>query len=216
MILCKVCGAEVGDGETLCPKCGAQVEPQPVYQPPQAQEYQQPAAQQPAYQPQAQGYQQPPQQPAYQPQAQGYQQPPPQQPGYQYQPHSHQYQQQPYAPSSPEVDAQQNKWLAMSAYLIFFLPLLAAPNSKFARYHSNQGLITVIFMVALWIVRGILSVILYSALGWSAYRIDNVVGSIVLLAQIGLWVLGILGIVNAANGKTKPVPLIGSIFTIIK
>jgi len=29
--------------------------------------------------------------------------------------------------------------VAAFAYLIFFIPLLAAPDSKFAKFHANQG-----------------------------------------------------------------------------
>lgn len=35
-------------------------------------------------------------------------------------------------------------------------------------------------------------------------------------AALGLTVLGFLGIVNAAQGKMKPMPIIGSLFKIIK
>src|SRR3954470_1008619 len=40
-------------------------------------------------------------------------------------------------------DIEQNKVYAILAYLgpLFLVPLLAAPNSKFARYHANQGLV---------------------------------------------------------------------------
>jgi hypothetical protein len=33
-----------------------------------------------------------------------------------------------------------NKVMAILAYIIFFIPLLAARDSHFAMYHANQGL----------------------------------------------------------------------------
>lgn len=39
-------------------------------------------------------------------------------------------------------DINNNKGLSVLAYIgfLFLVPLLACPNSKFARYHTNQGL----------------------------------------------------------------------------
>jgi hypothetical protein len=34
-------------------------------------------------------------------------------------------------------DVQRNKGMAVLAYIIFFIPLLAARDSKFAMYHAN-------------------------------------------------------------------------------
>lgn len=38
-----------------------------------------------------------------------------------------------------ESDDIEKKVVAAFAYLIFFIPLLAAPDSKFAKFHANQG-----------------------------------------------------------------------------
>ena len=47
------------------------------------------------------------------------------------------------------ADIAKNKVLSLFAYIgiLFLIPLLAAPNSKFARFHTNQGL--VLFVAAL-------------------------------------------------------------------
>lgn len=96
-------------------------------------------------------------------------------------------------------DVEQNKGMAILAYFIFFLPLILVPNSQFAKYHANQGLILLIAGVAI-MVFGMIPV-----LGWFLAPI----------AGIALFVLWILGIMNAAKGEMKPIPLIGTI-TIIK
>jgi len=109
------------------------------------------------------------------------------------------------AAAGPVVtDAQKNKAFAILAYIwvLFLVPLLVAPQSKFARYHANQGL--VLFLASL-VVR---------AIGWVFPQIPYVgqfLGHVPLtmLLGVGLLVLMILGIVNAASGQCKPLPLIG-------
>lgn len=94
-------------------------------------------------------------------------------------------------------DIEDNKILSLFSYLgiLFLIPLLAAPNSKFARFHTNQGLV-------LFIANIIVSVIaVIPLLGW-------IVGGI---ASIVTFVLMILGIVNAVTGKAKDLPIIGKI-----
>lgn len=98
-------------------------------------------------------------------------------------------------------DVQNNKVMAVLAYLgiLFLIPLLAAKESPYARYHTNQGLILFIFIF----VCSILGVI--PVLGW----IIAIVGYI-------FWIVcAIMGIINAIGGKMKPLPLIGK-FMLIK
>lgn len=114
-----------------------------------------------------------------------------------------------------QMDVEQNKAMAILAYFIFFLPLIAAKDSKFARYHANQGLILLIAYVALAIVQSIITGALLAALYYGGWGMLGLISLIFTLAFIGLSVLGILGIVNAAQGKMKPMPLIGKI-TLIK
>lgn len=112
-------------------------------------------------------------------------------------------------------DIQQNKTMAILAYFIFFLPLLAAKESKFARYHANQGLVLLLAYVALGIVQSIFNAVLFAALTYASLGVLGILGIIFTLVYLGLGVLGILGIVNAAQGKMQPMPLIGNI-TIIR
>lgn len=111
---------------------------------------------------------------------------------------------------SPE-DVEKNKVISFLAYLIFFIPLIAAPDSKFARFHANQGLILLIFGFALGIINIILSAILsfIPVVGWIIMLLLGIAIPILIL------VLVIMGIINALNGQAKPLPLIGK-FTILK
>ncbi len=109
------------------------------------------------------------------------------------------------AKSAPKVsadakDIEENKILAVLSYfgILFLIPLLVAPKSKFAKFHANQGCVLFIAEVALsvvWIV---------PILGW----LVGFVGGIATL------VLAIMGIINALNGKSEKLPIIGDVSVI--
>lgn len=106
----------------------------------------------------------------------------------------------PNLPQPEPNDAQNNKVMAILAYILFFVPLLAARESRFAMYHANQGLILFLAAVASNVVVAIIPLI-----------------GILLapLVTIAILVFIVLGIVNAANGQMKPLPWIGK-FQLIK
>ncbi|MBQ5896910.1 MAG: DUF4870 domain-containing protein [Oscillospiraceae bacterium] len=94
-----------------------------------------------------------------------------------------------------------NKLLAAISYIgiLFLVPLLAAKDDAFARYHANQGLVLFIANIAAAIAGFILGFI-------------PVIGIIVAwIIRIALFVLMILGIIKALKGEMKPLPLIGGI-----
>ncbi|SFE22827.1 Uncharacterized membrane protein [Lentibacillus persicus] len=94
------------------------------------------------------------------------------------------------------ADVKDNKGMAILAYIIFFIPLIAAKDSEFAMYHANQGLNLFLLGMATWIIGSIVPII-----GWL----------IVLPFGTLFWfILLIIGIINASNGKKKQLPLIGS------
>ena len=90
-----------------------------------------------------------------------------------------------------------NKIMAAISYIwiLFLVPLFAAKDDAFARFHANQGLL--LFLAS--IVLGIIGVI-------------PVIGTIIaLVGGIATFVFMILGIINALKGEMKPLPLIGGI-----
>ena len=106
------------------------------------------------------------------------------------------------ADTTSEYDAQdieKNKVMAVLAYILFFIPLLAAKDSKFARFHTNQGL--VLFLGG--IIASVVAVI--PVIGWIVAPIAGLV----------ITVLAVIGIINALNGKAKELPVIGK-FKILK
>jgi len=106
-------------------------------------------------------------------------------------------------------DAEKNKVMGILAYLgiLCLVPILAAKDSPFAKYHANQGLVLFIVWIVLAVVLNTVNyvflAILPSGLGF--------IFSILSLAYLGLLVLAILGIINAARGKCVPLPVIGGI-----
>lgn len=106
------------------------------------------------------------------------------------------------ADTTSEYDAQdieKNKVMAVLAYILFFIPLLAAKDSKFARFHTNQGL--VLFLGG--IIASVVAVI--PVIGWIVAPIAGLV----------ITVLAVIGIINALNGRAKELPVIGK-FKILK
>jgi len=122
------------------------------------------------------------------------------------------------APAGPQGDAEQNKGMAILAYILFFIPLLAGTHktSNFVKYHTNQGIILVIFYIAFAIVTSILFAILMGiAAATLAVGLMLAVPTIFGLLWILPLILVVIGIVNAATGKMKPLPIIGK-FNILK
>jgi uncharacterized membrane protein len=128
------------------------------------------------------------------------------------------------AQQNPASDAQANKGMAVLAYILFFVPLIAGAHktSPYVKFHANQG--TVLFLVALiWgiiyaIITSIITAALFSGYGWlygTGWGVWGIVTTVLGLLWLIPTILCVLGIVNAATGKTKPLPVIGK-FKIIK
>jgi len=124
----------------------------------------------------------------------------------------------PAEPQTAQSDAEQNKGMAILAYILFFIPLLAGTHktSPFVKFHTNQGIVLVIFYVGYAIISGILTAILTAVLIASgAYGLLALIGTVLGLLWFVPLILCIIGIVNAATAKMKPLPIIGK-FTILK
>jgi uncharacterized membrane protein len=115
--------------------------------------------------------------------------------------------QKPQTPVSPPKPAGggKNTGMAILAYILFFIPLLAgAQKDPFVKYHVKQGLV----LFCLWVIVWFLSVLVpwyWLSIHWLFSLLD-----------LGIFVLMILGIVNAANGKQEPLPLVGQFANMFK
>lgn len=108
-------------------------------------------------------------------------------------------------PQGGQSDADKNKAMAIIGYIIpllFFIPLVTdAKNSPFARLHANQQL----NLLLAWIIVQVVGTII-PVLGWFI---------ILPIGSIALIIFAIMGIVNAAKGEMKKLPVIGG-FELIK
>ncbi len=95
-------------------------------------------------------------------------------------------------------DVENGKVCAILAYLliglIWFLADEKMKKNSFVKYHVKQGLVLLIVWVGGDIVLSIIPVI-----GWT----------ILPLFGLAMFVLMVIGIINAANGKEKELPIIG-------
>lgn len=105
----------------------------------------------------------------------------------------------------PRTEAQ-NKVFYILAYLgiLFFLPLVACPESKTGRFHANQGLVLLLTGVAGQIVLGIIGLLL----PWYLWTISSL---LTFAWSICILVLVIIGMMNANKGLEKGLPVIGGI-----
>jgi uncharacterized membrane protein len=91
--------------------------------------------------------------------------------------------------SSPKADTT----MAIVAYILFFVPLLTeSKNDAFVMFHVKQSLVLLLCWIALAIVGMI-----------------PVIGFFAGLLQLALFILWIIGILNAINGAEKELPIIG-------
>lgn len=112
----------------------------------------------------------------------------------------------PAVASITEAEIQDGKTMAILAYIIFLIPLLAARDKKFAMFHTEQVLVLIIVWVVIWIAFMILSAILSHISSTLACGF-SILSMLIWLAYLVLW---IMGIINAATGKLKELPIIGS------
>ncbi len=106
-------------------------------------------------------------------------------------------------------DINNNKVMAVLSYFgpLVLVPIFGAKDSKFARFHANQGLVLFILDVAYGIVNTILSAIFYAI----SFSFGAIMGTILGLVWLVIGILAIIGIINAAQGKAKELPIIGKI-----
>lgn len=101
-------------------------------------------------------------------------------------------------------DIEANKVMAILAYLswLVLVPIFGAKESKFAKFHVNQGIVLAIAEIIAWVLFGILRRIPF--IGWIFLLLESLLSLVCL-------VISIIGILNAANGKAKELPIVGKI-----
>ena len=111
----------------------------------------------------------------------------------------------PAVASITEAEIQDGKTMAILAYIFWIIPLLAARDKKFAMYHTEQAIMLWIAFIVIYIVIWILTFIV-GQISSSIACIISILGIIPWLAFLILW---IMGLINAAGGKLKELPIVG-------
>ena len=109
-----------------------------------------------------------------------------------------------YTSSYDVQDINANKTMGILAYfgLLVLVPIFTARQSRFAMFHAEQGITLCIGCHIIGILAVVLGLI--PAVGWVFSLIFGLVGILFL-------VLMILGIINAANGQAKELPVLGKL-----
>jgi len=128
------------------------------------------------------------------------------------------------APVQPQVvsgdaDVQQNKGIAWLSYinLLFLIPLFVRKTSEYCKFHVKEGANVCACELAYVIATRILLLIIdlptrtYYYGFYTPSYIYYVFDTIFSLGYIFFTVMSIIGIVNAATGKTVEIPLLGQI-----
>ena len=113
--------------------------------------------------------------------------------------------------SSHELE--QGKVCAILSYLlvgiIWYFADEKMKKNSYVKFHAKQGLVLLIFSIAIWIVERILFSMFFNPFSWGAWGAIGLLGTIFWIVGLAELVLVIIGIVNAANGNQKPLPIIG-------
>jgi len=190
MAFCAKCGAELREDIKFCPSCGAAVA---VAQPPTEQAAPQ---QEPIYQAAPQPEQQAPQQQA--------------------QNAFNNFMNTPDSSAQfTQQDVNANKGMAVLSYIgiLVLIPFFAEKTSKYVRFHVIQGMYLLCLDIGVIIISILLGFIRTPHTLWGIvyYTTPWPISLITWLLSLGLLAFAIIGIVNAATGKAKELPLIGAI-----
>ncbi len=107
-----------------------------------------------------------------------------------------------------QEDINKNKIFAIISYIgiLFIVPILGAPESEFAKFHANQGLVLFIITFVYELVYSAVSTVLLSI----SYALSFAVIAMGVL-NLAFVALTLIGIFNAMNGRAKELPVIGGI-----
>ena len=129
--------------------------------------------------------------------------------------------QQPVSPTvMPDQDVQSSRGIAWLSYCgpLFLIPMFVKKDSAYCQYHVKQGATLCAVEIAYLITKSILLAIInaifpgYSFYGYTVHSgVYKVFAILLNLAYIFIVVVSIIGIVNAATGKKKELPLISKI-----
>lgn len=140
--------------------------------------------------------------------------------------HQNKRHEKPHASITRE-EINQGKSMAILAYILAPIPYFAEKKNKFVRFHAVQGMNILIVAVAYWLIQyfilGIVSNISVGSCAagnivscYGSFGVVGVFSFIFSLIGLAIFALDIVGLVYAAQGLTKEVPILGKIKIIKK
>lgn len=115
------------------------------------------------------------------------------------------------------ADVQNNKVMGVLSYIgiLVLIPIFAAKDSEYARFHAKQGtklyILSIAYSICTLIINFLVSLV-FRPTDLYFYTVPNPVASFISgvlgLASIFFLILAILGIVNACQGERKALPII--------
>ena len=105
------------------------------------------------------------------------------------------------------LDVEENKGMAILAYLwlLVLIPYFVAQDSKFVRFHVNQGLV----LTGSTIIYAIVTKIIVEVCSMLSHNLAVLTSSVLSIGNLILLVLAIIGIFNVFKGEMKDLPVIG-------
>jgi len=113
----------------------------------------------------------------------------------------------PAPPAGQTVDLSGNKGMAILAYLgiLIIVPFVTeAKNDPFVKFHIKQGLAVIVAGIILWALSFVFAIMT------AMVPLFGMLYLLWPLIYLGLFIVDMIGILNAASGKTKELPIIGS------
>ena len=110
-----------------------------------------------------------------------------------------------------QEDLEGKKFTAFLAYLSWFavIPMIYSTESKFIKYHANQGFV----LATVETIYIIIMVIVSKLILWPLSRATSLlVETTMFMVFVGVFgMLSLIGMFNVIRGKEKPIPTFGHI-----
>ena len=102
-----------------------------------------------------------------------------------------------------------DKLMGILAYIsiLVLVPIFAAKDSKFARFHANQGSNIFVCEVIVWVLQTVLGIL--GVFGIAV--IGTILNAVFWLISVLFLVVSIIGIVYVLQGNQKEVPVFGKL-----
>lgn len=129
------------------------------------------------------------------------------------------------APKADAKEIEEGKAFAAVGYIwvLFLVPLLAAKENKFAKFHGKQGtvlfgagtvcgIVAIVLLVVLIVLFGVIGIVLPGPLSYVGSAFGTIIGLVIGVIVFGGWaVLAVMGVINAFGGKYWKMPLFGGL-----